>query len=331
MAKAYATMILMDINPNKYLPKFISTLQNYTPKDLGLTSKTAEWPQTIPNMVESGYWVYKKTGDSGILPELQRMLNIVGVYDTVVQPITAMPLPLNKRKAFVEMMYQMIELFPEDNYAIQLFNEVTEPEFLYSSNEVFNAYYYPKYEIYGQSFNVPDDKHRSMDNLLTTSYILNMASIVDYGYPLDMASWARSYVAVQNSLWTRTGGANKDDLMFGWEHNPQDRLGQASTYTNYIRIFLDLPHLFQNGGSPLVAGTATARLSLEYLKSIQVNGIIPYADDYWLYFQSFTYEDALLLMGVSIPAGWYGDVGVFEIALMNYADVTTDNTTATTP
>ncbi len=321
MAKAYASMVLMDINAYKYVEKIVTILEGYQISNTIWQDKPDQWPQTLPNLVESGYWVYKKTGNGSILSELQRLLDNMGVYDAIVQKIDAMMLPINKRKAFIEMMYQLKELFPEDEYAITLFNEVTAPDFLYDSDEAFNVYYYPKYELYGQSYKVPDEGHRTMDTLVTTAYILNMKDIIEYGYPLDMSSWARSYVAVQNSLWARTCGEYKDDLMFGWEHTPQDRLGHSATYANYIRIYLCLPYLFQENGHPLIAGSTTTRLSLEYLKSIQVNGLIPYASDYWLDYQSYTFNTAQSLKGTSIPAGWYGDVGVFEIALLKYADL----------
>jgi len=332
LAKTYATLILMDINPSKYVSKFISTLQSYALSDSSLLAKATEWPQTVPNLVESGYWVYKKTGDEAILTELHRLMNFVGLYDSVVQDINDIDLPINKRKAFLEMMCQLIELFPDDEYAIALYDEVTQPDFLYNSDEAFNAYYYPKYKIYGQAYSVPRDGKRSMDTVVTTAYLLNMTDIIKAGYPLDMDSWARSYVALQNSLWARTRGEYKDDTMFGWEHNPQDRLGHTSTYVNYIRIYLYLPYLYQNNGSPLIAGTTTARLSLEYIKSVQrIDGTIPHATDYWIAFQIYTYPDGAKLYNNSIPAGWYTDVGLFEIALSYYCDSQPDFIITETP
>lgn len=313
LIKAYASFVLLDVDADAKLENFVSYLQAYTPSTTSWLNDASTFSQTIPNFVTASYHVYKKTGDTRILPEMERILNTIADYHQTVKSINDFYNPVNKRKAVIEMMNQFGELFPENSNASLIKTAMaTENNYLYNSTEAFNVYGLPKYQTIGQGYNTPSD--RSMNTLTSTNYIINVNDIKNYE-SLDYASWLRSYTVLQNAAWNRLGDT-RDDYMLEYAHNPQDRLFHASSFTAWLRTYLYLPT------SEYVAGTSSVILSYQYLNSLRTNAYIPFASNYALSYQNNTWNYAETLKTMTISAGWYSDVGVFDAALLALTDET---------
>lgn len=308
-AKAYATLILFGIDTAAQTDNFVSLIEGYTPSSSAWDNAPETWGQSLPNVISSAYYVYKKTGNELVKQEMSRLLNVMADYHQTVKPVQDMYEPINKRKATIEMMLMLGELFP-DNANVTLLTDAmaTDNNYLYNQSEAFNAYYFPKYQIYGQAYNTIED--RNMYSYTSTNYLVNVLTIQEYD-SLDLPVWLRSYGVMQNSIWNRLQ-TERDDYVFELAHQPQDRLGHTSSYTPYLKTYLDLP---LSGG---VAGTASAVLSLNYIESLTVDGFIPFADEYILSYQNGSWAYAEGLKGDPVAAGWYSDVGTFEIAVLNY-------------
>jgi len=314
VAKARATLILFDIDSEAQLSAFITSLKAFSVSSGNWNMQGgAQFAQYYSDWITSAYWIYKKTGNGQLRTEIERLLKQMYLYHTTVKPITEFLLPINMRKASIDMMYRIKELFPNSiEVSTLLAAMATQNTWLYNGTEAFNSFFFPKYQTYGQAWGTPVDRY--MNTLLTSHYMVNIFDISDDYPTVDLDAWLRSYGVMQDSMWTRTKGEIRDDYMFEWAHTLQDRLSLSMSYPAYIRCFLELPT------DENISGIATARLSLEYLKTLTNSTYFnPFAADSVLSYQNQTFNYAETLKTHSMQGGWNSDFGAFEAALMYYS------------
>jgi hypothetical protein len=272
----------------------------------GPESWRREWAgQIYPNVLLSACHVYGLTGDERVKAGMERVLeHVLQCYDGY-EPIGALALPINKREA-VYAALSCVKEATGDQRADLLLGRLGDGGWLYDSPEAFREDFFPKYKLPGQGFHVAVG--RNFNNYVTTAYLIDPFPLADAGYDLDAEMWAASYGMVQSSAWWRTRGRIRDDWMWERAKYSQDRLGHTASYLGHVKSYLNLDP--RHG----VAGTAMARLSLEYIRSVtDESGFIPFAEEEILRSMQGVWPTAEYLVGKPVPPGWYSNVGLFEI------------------
>jgi hypothetical protein len=272
----------------------------------GPDSWRREWAgQIYPNVLISACQVYRQTGDERVKAGIERVLEQIRQCDESHEPFPELPLPINKREAIYAAL-SCVKEATGDSRAALLLGRLDSREWLYDSPEAFREDFFPKYKLPRQSFLVAN--MRTFNSYVTTAYLIDPFPLADAGYELDTERWAASYGMVQSSVWWRTRGLIRDDWMWERAKYSQDRLGHTASYLGYIKSYLNLDP--RHG----VAGTAMARLSLEYLRSVtDESGFIPFAEEEILLSMRRVWPSAEYLIGKPVPPGWYSNLGLFEI------------------
>lgn len=303
--KALAVLIALDnVKRASRLETFSNWLNELSTPDSESWRK--QWAaQIYPNVLLSACHVYRQTGDERVKAGIGRVLDDMRQCYDEYEPIGELALPINKREA-VYAALSCVKEATGDPRAELLLSRFGTRGWLYDSPEAFREDFFPKYKVAGQGFHVAIA--RTFNNYVTTAYLIDPFPLAEAGYELDMELWLASYGVLQSSVWWRTRGMIRDDWMWERAKYSQDRLGHTASYLGYVKSYLNLDP--RHG----VSGTAMARLSLEYLRSVtDESGFIPFAEEEILRSMERVWPTAEYLIGKPAPPGWYSNVGLFEI------------------